>query len=190
MLLDQLKAHTRTAHAELERLNGLPETLADYVAQLENHFGFIAAWEQALARALPADDVLRAGRTKRAWLEADLAFFGQSPAQIAALPLCPDFVPPEPDRPTLLGIAYVVEGSTLGGQFISRHLEQALGLKGGGGNRYYRSYGAEVGPRWQAFRGELLRASSPANDPIILRAAEQTFVTLHRWFSSRKPLAA
>ena len=99
-------------------------------------------------------------------------------------------LPPAQTRTEILGVAYVLEGATLGGQFISRHLEQTLGFSGGQGYRFFRSYGPEVGPRWQAFRAELARASSPETDDIIVAAAQSGFDSLHAWFAARKPVLA
>jgi heme oxygenase len=181
MLTEVLREETRVHHAQLEAANPLPQTEADYLRQLEMFFGFVEPWERALAQALPADDPIRAGRAKTSWLEHDLEFFRIDQAQRQRLPRIVQ-LPSISSRPEILGAAYVLEGATLGGQIIARHLEAALGLRDGCGYRFFRSYGPEVGPQWQAFRAELLRASSPVNDPIIVRAARGTFEILHCWF--------
>jgi heme oxygenase len=185
MLLDTLKQQTRQHHTQLEDLNGMPATQADYLGQLEAFYGFVAPWEEAIARVLPADDPIRRDRRKTDWLEADLAHFGYSSARVAELPRCRD-LPAIDSRAAILGAAYVLEGATLGGQFISRHLEQNLGLSRAAGMRFFQSYGPAVGTRWQEFRQELLRHSSPAHDGEILRAAQDTFAKLHAWFAARK----
>lgn len=185
MLLEDLKQQTRHQHTELEQLNNLPASLQDYLVQLELFYGFIAPWERRLAETLEEDDPVRGGREKTAWLEADLAFFGYTAREIGALPQCHD-LPPTDTREQILGAAYVIEGSTLGGQLISRHLTQALGLSPGGGDQYFRSYGPAVGPMWQAFRQQLLSYSSPQADPVIVAAAQDMFARLHAWFASRK----
>lgn len=188
MLLDMLKRDTRASHVKLERLNPLPTTRADYAAQLAAFYGFVAPWEERLARVLPESDPIRAGRSKSAWLEADLTFFGYD---VAAIPRAGgDQLPATDSRPAILGAAYVLEGSTLGGQMISQHVERALGLMGGEGYRFHRSYGPQVGAQWQAFRAELLQASSPDNDASIVQAARETFDLIHDWFASQKPEAA
>lgn len=185
MILDSLKDQTRQQHARLEQINPLPGDLASYVALLENFYGFILPWEERLAGVIPADDPLREGRAKLHWLEADLAHFGYAAADRARLPRCLD-LPSVASRAELVGACYVIEGSTLGGQFITRHLEATLGLSGGVGCRYFRSYGPEVGAKWQAFRQEILRHSSPAIDPVIVRAAQDTFDRLATWFAARR----
>lgn len=189
MLLENLKQHTRLHHEQLERLNPLPDSVGVYVAQLESFYGFIRPWEEDLAERVAPDHVVRHRRAKTVWLAQDLMHFGYSAEQLEALPRCVDLPSAENDN-ALLGAAYVLEGSTLGGQFISRHIEQALGLQDGEGYRYFRSYGADVPARWQEFRQALLRQSSPQNDPQMLDAAQQTFAKLGAWFATRRALAA
>lgn len=186
MLTDLLKEQTRAQHEQLERVAPLPASRAGYVTRLAAFFGFVAPWERALAAALPPGDPIRAGRAKTAWLEEDLEFFGIDAAQRTRLPRVAE-LPSLASRPQILGAAYVLEGSTLGGQIILRHLESTLGLVDGRGCAFFRSYGAQVGTQWQAFRAELLRASSPAHDPVIVAAARDTFTLLHRWFSQPHP---
>lgn len=188
MLLDMLKRETRASHEQLERLNPLPTTRADYAVQLAAFYGFVAPWEERLAAALPESDPIRAGRAKTAWLASDLAYFGYD---VAAIPQASGAsLPSTASRPQILGAAYVLEGSTLGGQMISQHVERTFGFSGGEGYRFHRSYGPQVGAQWQAFRAELLRASSPETDPIIVQAARETFDLIHDWFASQKALAA
>lgn len=189
MLLEDLKVQTRLQHTRLEAINGLPDTREDYIALLERFYGFIEPWERRLAGCVSAEDVVRAGREKTGWLEEDLAYFGRDEARRAALPRCDDL--PETDsRAKILGACYVLEGSTLGGQFIARHLREKLGVKPGEGDRYFKSYGAEVGARWQAFREELTRHSSPENDPEIIAAAQRTFEQLGAWFAAQAEVPA
>lgn len=184
MLLDTLKRETRASHEQLERLNPLPTTRAGYAAQLAAFYGFVAPWEERLAAVLPEEDPIRVGRAKTAWLEADLTYFG---CDYAALPRAAGSqLPSTSSRPEILGAAYVLEGSTLGGQMISQHAERTLGLSDGAGYRFHRSYGPRVGAQWQAFRSELLLASSPEADASIVRAARETFDLLHAWFSLQK----
>lgn len=190
MLLENLKNQTRHQHTRLERINGLPATRAAHVALLERFYGYVVPWERRLAELLPANDVLRAGREKSGWLLADLGACGHDERQLAALTLCED-LPGGVSRPELLGACYVLEGSTLGGQFIARHLHERLGVAPGQGDRYFLSYGVETGAKWQAFRAELLSHSSPENDPVIIRAAQETFDKLAAWFAAcPEPAAA
>src|SRR5688500_12649722 len=130
-------------------------------------------------------DPISHGRAKTGWLEADLEFFGYDAVQRSRLPRA-SALPSTSSRAEILGASYVLEGSTLGGQIIVRHLRKTLQLAGPEGFRFFNSYGDCVNSQWQAFRAELLRASSPANDPMIVAAAQTTFSLLQRWFAEDK----
>ena len=82
-----------------------------------------------------------------------------------------------------LGCMYVLEGATLGGQIIVRHLRRTLGVEPESGAAFFGSYGAEVGPMWKCF-GDVLAtysAAHPAEDEIIVATARETFDALDRW---------
>lgn len=189
MITDLLKDQTRSQHERLERLNGLPSSRAHYVAQLVAFFGFVQPWESEVARVLPEEDPVRHGRAKTAWLVEDLRHFGYDAPGLAALPRATT-LPSTRSRAAILGAAYVLEGSTLGGRFIARHLDRVPGLEDGAGRRYFSSYGDRVPEQWQAFRTELLRASTPDSDPVIVAGARQAFEHLHAWFETQKAVAA
>ena len=183
MLLEKLKSDTRSHHSRLERLNGLPASREAYEALLGLFLGFVEPWEKSLAGAVVPEVGLRAGRGATAWLRADLDGLGWNATQIAGLPRCED-LPGCASRLELLGACYVMEGSTLGGQVVSRHVRETLGLDTAACGRYFHSYGAEVGTRWQCFRSELMRHSSPENDPRIIEAATNTFQKLTTWMAA------
>ena len=167
----------------------MPGTREEYLALLEGFYGYVVAWEQELKRRVADDDFVRCGREKSGWLAADLEHFGYSETDRDNLPRCPG-LPATPSRDHVLGACYVLEGATLGGQFIARHLEVTLGLSGGDGYRFFRSYGGEVGARWSEFRGELLRHSSPEADARIIAGAKDAFDKLAAWFASRRAAVA
>ncbi|MBK7404877.1 MAG: biliverdin-producing heme oxygenase [Phycisphaerales bacterium] len=55
----------------------------------------------------------------------------------------------------LLGMQYVLEGSTNGGRFIARAVSAPLGLRPGDGTAYLNPYGADQQARWKEFCGAL-----------------------------------
>ena len=51
----------------------------------------------------------------------------------------------------LLGLLYVLEGSTLGGQFIAQHLQLTYGYTRSTGSDFYSGYGEQTTTHWQSF---------------------------------------
>lgn len=118
-------------------------------------------------------------RRKSGWLARDLACLGaddvRATASAAELPRI--------DSPEqAFGCLYVLEGATLGGRVISRHLRNTLGLEPETGARFHYGYG-ERGPlMWQTFGSSLNQfATGPADERRILGGACATFESLARW---------
>lgn len=71
----------------------------------------------------------------------------------------------------LVGALYVIEGSTLGGQLISRSLNQHLGLTLNTGARFFYGYGEQTALMWQSF---IDFADCISGDETQCQAAEQS----------------
>ena len=181
MLLEQLRERTRTHHERLERdlaIERKIENVSDYCGLLRRWYGWYAPFEQLVL--MEADDRVRAlyaDRWKLPLLERDLASLcvdgrAEIPrARVATPGAMAEWV----------GTLYVLEGSTLGGQVISRMVEERLGLQNGQGYSFYRSYGDKVGARWREFRAFAQDALSPEETESAVAAADQTFQALHQW---------
>jgi heme oxygenase len=79
-----------------------------------------------------------------------------------------------------LGALYVLEGSTLGGQVISRHLEKHFGWKDGRGYSFFLGHGAHTGERWREVV-KTLESRPDAGNQIVF-GAHHTFNQLNRCF--------
>lgn len=179
---DRLKRETATIHARMEREIGLADarlSLPRYIFLLARLYGFHAAWEPTVARAL-GDDAFWAPRQRLPLLAADLAAFGFSPADIAALPACPR-LPPLDTPARAMGSLYVLEGSRLGGAAVARNLERALRVADRRGYAYFAADGDAVADRWRTFLGRLEASAAPDNAAEIVAAAVATFDRLHWW---------
>jgi len=138
-----LRAATREAHEGLDALVG--DAFADvdgYAAFLRAHLRAISTLAPRLAgeRPLGGDDL----EAHRELLARDLRALGASvDVEIAA----------EGPRSAAerVGIAYVIEGSTLGGMQITRLLRERLGISAENGGAFFHSFGAEAPRRWRAF---------------------------------------
>jgi len=184
-ILARLKRETAAEHAAIEEATGLmrPEaTLGDYRHYLERSYGFYQVVERELQRH-DAWDVLGLDareRTKLPLIADDLEALGRAP----------EAVPPCTSPPSLLGLAevlgaaYVLEGSTLGGRVISRHLTAEFGSHVP--RRFVNAYGAQTGDNWQAFRTALIRFTrSRAVEDRIVAGARETFRAFTRWLGER-----
>lgn len=176
-VLTQLRAATRPAHDRLEGTLGLLDEGLDrdaYRAVLERFHGFWRDWEPAVA-ALLDDPALTGPRRRLHLLQADLASLGVPPAAVARLPSCSPL--PLHDAAAALGSLYVMEGSTLGGRVIQRHVERRLGAVG---CRYFSGYGDQTGAMWRSFLARLDQAPAADADRIIAGAVA-TFERLAWW---------
>ncbi len=177
----RLRAETREAHEAIERdlaWETRVSTREGYRGLLARFWGFHAAWEPALAEAL-ADDAFFTPRRRLDRLTEDLRHLGLDDATIQALPR-PSALPPR-GRAEAFGSLYVLEGSTLGGQVIARHIVRQFGLCGDEGCRYYRGYGRDTGAMWKAFRLRLAEEAELSEPDVIVASANRTFDAMRLW---------
>ena len=144
---------------------------------LAKMYGFLAPYEATLqqhaAAFSPAWEVI--ARQRAHLILEDL---GRSEAN-PGLPWCP-VMPPLYTRLQLLGAMYVVEGSTLGGQVITRQLAGAdIPMRA-----YFTGYGTLTGLRWKTFC-QLLTEAAPAtsDQDQIVASACLTFNQLDQWIT-------
>ncbi len=188
--LATLKQATWPHHQRLEQKLALLDpgfSRADYLRLMKALWGYYRPLEARLAN-LPE---LRAWlpdfgrRLKSRLLEADLRALGVDSGALQRLPACRE-LPACADLAAALGCLYVLEGATLGGQVISRHLERSLELDAGNGAAFFTGYGAATGAMWQAFRERL--AAAGADERALADSACETFLSLERWLCP--PIAA
>lgn len=186
MILQRLREETQESHKRLEsRLDLLERALAldGYRDLLGRFYGFYVPVETQLDRlcqnTLP--DLQFPQRRKIHWLIQDLKALGWTGRQVEALPLC-GVLPTLALFPQALGCLYVLEGSTLGGQIISRHLHSVHGIDAETGAAFFRSYGSHVGAMWRAFGAAITSyEAGQEEETMIIRAACETFATLETW---------
>lgn len=183
-VLARLRAETRAAHEALEADLDIFHHLASDAGRrrLARRFhGLHAGAEAVLApwlAALPGLDY--EARRRRPALDRDLAHFGEpSPTP------CPLADPAS--RAEALGLFYVLEGSTLGGQVIRKRL-----LAGGqtlDGVSFLDPYGADTGSRWKAFLAVLDRECPPDRPEAgeaAARGGVAGFTAARAWLCARQ----
>ncbi len=177
----RLRAATGPAHRALEDTldwRARVATLLGYRDLLARLHGFHAVWESAIGAGL-ADEPFLAPRRRLARLAADLGHLGLAPEAITALPR--PAVPVLGGPAAATGALYVLEGSTLGGQVIGRHIAGLHGFSGDG-LAYYRAHGAAAGPMWATLRGRLeTYAADPSAEAALTAAAVTTFAAMRAW---------
>ena len=113
-------------------------------------------------------------------LEADLTHLGTPPAGVEPVPATASFNAwiertAETNPTALIGVQYVLEGSTNGNGFIAKKIGPALGLEHDG-VRYLVSYGPAQRETWMRFKGRLdgLDLTPDALEQVVA-AARRTF---------------
>jgi heme oxygenase len=189
-IMARLRAETRSQHDAAEAIpfsasilaGSLP--LASYAAQLAAYVPVHRVLESAIgcgghpALARAWDPSMR----RVELLHADLAALGFSHGSM-----------PDSTRATshafaawieetawsepvaLLGVLYVLEGSTLGGAFLRKNLAAAFSLTDAG-LRYYGPYGIHPKPHWVAFSARMNELDlTDAECEAVVHAAQATF---------------
>ena len=178
--IQRLRRETEADHRAVEGALPLMHPELDtvqYIRCLRNLYGLVAGWEGRAFEIAPEwIRPMLAERQRKRLLELDLAWFGASPKGDRHPAL-----PPMNDLPSLLGTMYVMEGSTLGGQLIARHVEKTLHLTEGQGDAFFRGHGDRTGPMWQEFCGMLnMQVSDDRTDTVVM-AAKAMFSTFGDW---------
>ena len=157
LVLAELRAATSGEHTALEDVVAIERRIATpggYESLLPPFFGFYQPLEAILAHHPWTEELNFESRKKSAWLAEDLQEAGHDFSKVR---LCED-LPSVGGMGHAWGCLYVLEGSTLGGQHISRMLDQR-GVKVDT-SHFFRSYGTEVSSKWKSFLG-LLDALPP-----------------------------
>jgi len=182
--LQKLRQETKADHQNVEGAVFLMHqglNTAEYVQCLQSIFGVVAAWEERAAEIAPEwlQSSLLA-RQRRPLLALDLAWFG-----IAEKDEGRPTLPEMNNLPSLFGTMYVMEGSTLGGQLIARHVEEVLHFTEGQGSSYFRGHGSQTGPLWKEFC-EMLKLRIPDEETeAVVVSAKAMFSTFGTWMQKK-----
>jgi heme oxygenase (biliverdin-IX-beta and delta-forming) len=179
----RLKRETAAAHRSLEayiEARHLLTSGAGYVAFLRASYAFQAEAEQALTRSGAADIIpdwhlRQRAHIARRDLEVLDAFAEREPTPCGRLK--------DVSNPAgVLGVAYVIEGATLGGAVVLRAVAP-LGVSPDRGGAFLMSYGRDRATMWQSFLATLSRWERLGIDPAeVVRAAIAAFDTARHHF--------
>ena len=192
-VLQDLRAGTAELHIALEkRLPFFTDQLDTDAFQrlMQAYYGFYRPLETALLESarIPADFDLTP-RLKAPILQRDLCKLGESVRTLEQLPIC-QHLPVIDSSAACLGVLYVLEGATLGGQILRREIATRLGLNADSGAAFLDVYGAATGRRWRDFIEYLgARPMDVDERAAVVAAAQTTFSCFERWLESREVLA-
>ena len=178
MNLENLRTATRAEHEGTE--SGMPLmddslTSEQYADVLQRLYVVVRSWERwALANAPEDLAATVEGRQRSGLIEKDLLCLGFSPGgrslEFPANKIPGLHVGKATFRSSFLGAMYVMEGSTLGGQYIAKHLEKTFQFTTGEGNAYFRGYGEHTGEMWNAFKTILIKVPEDESAEVIAAA--------------------
>lgn len=180
-----LRSATAEYHLRLEQSLPLMSprlTIGDYAALVDRFYGFVEPLEAVLwdIPGLAAIGMHKAERGKVHLLVNDLGAMGRAPGTLKDLPRV-QCLPQLDNISDALGVLYVMEGSTLGGQVIRRRLEQTLGIGTTTGAAYFASYGSAAGAHWREYLNVLSESESYSDASRVVAAAVDTFAILQQW---------
>lgn len=185
-LRQRLKELTAPFHAELEKAP-VAIALADGSISRKNYAIYLTklvAIHQTLEPILIGMSewehygINPALRTRVNLLKADLAALEEEIPHSESVA----FIDIPRNFETAVGMMYVLEGSTMGGQILSRKLSHMIGTDGVPCTRYFHAYGENTMPLWGEFCQFLDRFESEyplLSDHVILGACAM-FLTIQK----------
>jgi heme oxygenase (biliverdin-IX-beta and delta-forming) len=184
-----LSAATSLLHRRLEaRLPFATLDVAIYRRTLEAYYGFYRPLERVLADAAPQISGIHWDRRiKSLALWRDLRALGLTHQEIDALPQC-QALPQVLSEAQTLGVLYVIEGATLGGQVLRDRIKINLDIDHDTGGSFLNVYGSETDSLWQAFVARLLELIEPGETAQAVAAGQQTFVCFEAWLETSEVL--
>ena len=186
MIANLLRTETAENHAALESLMFVNEimnntlSIENYKKLLTINYIIHQKLENKLANMLDndlADRLDMKNRLKLAALEKDLAYWQIDSLTLPALNF--ELFVPEKNNTEVLGALYVLEGATLGGNVIKKHILANPNFSNHeGGLNYYGVYGEELGSKWKNFVTILNESVISADYERCVRSANETFNNL------------
>jgi heme oxygenase (biliverdin-IX-beta and delta-forming) len=156
-----------------------------YCDRLQMFYGFYAPFEATLKlrlEVMPLCDKLADRLNKTALLKSDLRHLGIDSKNI---PQCQK-LPRLEFATEILGSIYVVEGATLGGRIITKHVQDTLNILPISGGSFFQGYGDATAMMWHGMRQLLVdAASSVTAENAIVASAIETFAALRHWCQCR-----
>ncbi|MBC7388216.1 MAG: biliverdin-producing heme oxygenase [Opitutaceae bacterium] len=156
-------------------------TIEAYITILKKFYTFFSQLEKQLEHT-GIEHVLvdYIDRRKAALLIGDLKFLGQKIQMTNA-----NVVPKISSLSESFGALYVMEGSTLGGKFISAVLQEKLNIGPESGGSFFYGYGMDTSTKWKIFCESLTTYNQKfQEDDQIISTACATFLQFRTWLEN------
>ncbi|MGN7989489.1 biliverdin-producing heme oxygenase [Pedobacter sp. 22226] len=186
MIANLLRTETAENHKTLESLMFVNEimnnslSIDQYKKLLTVNYIIHQKSENILANMLDADiaaELEMNSRLKLSALEKDLNYWGIDSLTLPGLNF--ELYLPQKNTAEVLGALYVLEGATLGGNVIKRHILANPNFKDHeAGLNYYGVYGEELSTKWKKFVSVLNERVPEVDYERCINSANQTFNNL------------
>lgn len=184
MIIENIRTSTKKAHQALEGVL-IPvlkkmNTADSYAALLNMFYGYYKGVELQLNQHLNDELIPRySSRRKGELILADLEKLGSNET-----PVVSDILPVINSTPAAFGAMYVLEGSTLGGQIITRMLMNSLQMPVEN-FQFYNCYGEDSNAYW----GEFIEAINSYAATLPAEQQQQIVDSANETFACFKALA-
>lgn len=186
MISEALKSETRKDHDHLESGFNLKDMTASsdhYLSTLKAFYGFYIPLEKEFKKfesEFSGMGIDLNERLKTQFLRMDMKQGGLSDDQVSTIPLASQ-IPMIKDFSEAMAVLYVLEGSTLGGQVISKELGK-IGLA----SQFFNPYEKNTMPMWLKFKNALNTLPEDEEAKMVITARE-TFKLLGQWLRAQSP---
>lgn len=192
MFIQNLRAATADSHKQLELNNLSLALLSDNVTEgiycnyLIKLYSFVKGFEEIIFPLLPHHFLNLSHRKKAHFIYEDLNIYNITNENCKILKEIL-FKETYPDIFTSAGGLYVLEGSTLGGQIIVKHLQKKL-APGFTKSAYFSAYQHKTGSMWKEFLQQLTSLpKSDIEEQQIIEGATKTFQIINSLLCNTNP---
>lgn len=192
-LRNRLREETAAIHQSLHRNIGLHQltnnhcTQADYISVLDIFFHFYREFDENF-NVIPLAQRFIYEAKPLHWLEKDFLVLNQAIPPVSfsfGANLANDI--PSPCFETYIGYLYVKQGSTLGGQSISKHLKKSLALEPGVSQFFFTGFGDLTAHHWKEFLNYLSQYETCLDADLVIHSAQTYFEILAQLFNRYFP---
>jgi len=182
LLVNEIRNATKPAHQELDHhvypLIQQVRNTDSYIKLLQSFYGYFKPVYGLLNLYLSNNEVTDFDkRRKPEAILNDIKHFSTEQSEIE---LCSD-VPVISNISQGLGAFYVLEGSTMGGQIISKKIADNLGLASNEALSFFNGYGDDNKEMWNKFLISLDGQSAELNVEEVIFTADKTFTKFKNW---------